>query len=124
MDNACDRHEAHSIAPQSEGSKGFVPNRRPEDYSAARFTHIARGRRAHRDEFFGRGRMRAKRWRRNRPWSPSFDGDADGLHDFGSGIADDMAANHAIAAAIHDQLHQNSRIAADIVDLIGLKSVL
>ena len=25
-DNACDRHEPHSVAPQSEGSKGLVPN--------------------------------------------------------------------------------------------------
>ena len=25
-DNACDRHEAHSIAPPSGGSKAFVPN--------------------------------------------------------------------------------------------------
>jgi hypothetical protein len=26
--NACDRHEARSIAPPSGGSKGFVPNQR------------------------------------------------------------------------------------------------
>jgi hypothetical protein len=25
-DNACDRHEAHPIAPPSGGPKGFIPN--------------------------------------------------------------------------------------------------
>jgi len=25
-DNPCERHEAHSIAPRSGGSKGFVPH--------------------------------------------------------------------------------------------------
>src|SRR5216684_9379006 len=58
-----------------------------------RFPYIARGRRPHGHEFFGRGRMQRKRGIEIGLGRFHFDGNADGLHDLGGGIADDVATD-------------------------------
>ena len=66
----------------------------------------------HGDEFFGRGGMQRNRRVEISLGSLHSYRDGDRLNDLGSGVADNMTADHAIRHAVDHELHQNAGVAA------------
>jgi hypothetical protein len=71
-----------------------------------RFPHIPRRRLPHPHQFFRRGRMQREGGVEIGFSRFHLHGDGDGLDDFGGGVTDDVAAEHAVGRAVDHQLQK------------------